>query len=122
MKRLSLSKIRQALYYRRYEADEAIEGRLPTEIPIPPLLWELSRQETDSWLRGYRQCCRDVLEMFGEKDSLPDEVEKVKCAAENCDNTFVPYKSGKKQRFCSDRCYKRVYMRKRRHKALDNTR
>ena len=74
MKRLSLSKIRLALYYRRYEADRGIEGKLPTEIPIPPLLWQLSAQETDSWLRGYRQCCRDVLEMLGEGDSLPDDM------------------------------------------------
>jgi hypothetical protein len=74
MKRLSLSKIRQTLYFRAYDASQGIdEGKEPTEIPMPTALWECSESGSDYWLRGYRQCCRDVLEMFGEKDSLPDE-------------------------------------------------
>lgn len=43
-------------------------------------------------------------------------VEIQRCAAEDCNNIFVPYKPGKEQQFCSERCYKRVYMRDRRRK------
>jgi len=48
------------------------------------------------------------------------KVQMGRCAAEDCDNIFVPYRPGKKQRFCSDRCYKRTYMRERRRQNAED--
>ena len=42
------------------------------------------------------------------------DIEVDRCAAEDCNNIFIPYKPGKEQHFCSHRCYQRIYTRKRR--------
>lgn len=36
-----------------------------------------------------------------------------KCAAQDCDNVFIPYNSGKGQRFCSARCRSRIHKRRK---------
>ena len=82
-------------------------------------MWQAENQQTGTWRIHhehylwkfmnypiYRVLYEWLIELSRGK------VEVGRCAAEDCKNIFVPYKSGKGQRFCSGRCRSRMHKRK----------
>ena len=49
-----------------------------------------------------------------------DFEEKQKCAADDCERLFVPYKPGCGQRFCSPRCRLRTHIKNKKIKQSMN--
>lgn len=117
-------------YYRTI-VDKAINGERITEDELKRINervygWIYQEQDEksgrcvliESFYAGFEGILRAAYEWVYRVSNRSVEVGR--CAAEDCHNIFVPYKSGREQQFCSDRCYKRTYMRKRRRRGKES--
>jgi len=115
---------KESAEYRRL-VDKAINSEQPTEDETRFIQSRLRRNILIIWINhddgggSLREVASIGVDgIFGHAYSFlrrlwSGEVKVGRCAAEDCNNIFIPYKSGQGQRFCSARCRSRVHKRQK---------
>ena len=110
--------------------EKAINGEKPTEEEIKFIQQRFRHSTSITWLGNDNGgSLREVPSIgidgiFGHAYRFVyrlwnSEVKAQICAAADCGKLFIPTPRGRDQLYCSDRCYKRTYMRKRRRRLKE---